>query len=289
MLDLITVVFREEVDFLRIQATSIQQYFPSDYINSITIVVNDSADVVELVDPAWYQDNQHKVKIKHYEAWGYTTRVLGWENQQLCKLLAAAEADTTYSMVLDAKTWFVKKFDPRVYFDSLGRPCVGTNDIFPVFEPSQRFVEKLYGIKFNQAIGPSGVPFVFHTKTVNDLVHSIDNFADFFQTHVRYPDLVTEFYLYSGFAMAKFGSYNALYNENFCYSTWNIADYQAKDFDLMFDRLTTQPAILTASIHRKTYQHLTSGQLENWVKFLYDRKLICNSSNTMGQLNTYIK
>ena len=62
MLDLITVVFRDEIPLLKIQAKSVDQYVTN--INSITIIVNDDDSVAELIDPAWWGQYCQQVKIK---------------------------------------------------------------------------------------------------------------------------------------------------------------------------------------------------------------------------------
>ena len=107
MIDLITVVFREELPLLEIQARSINQYVAPEDIANIYVIVNDSDDVADLIDPNWWQLHKEKVQIKKYSQWNYISRVTGWESQQICKLLGASEAESNWSMVLDAKTWFV--------------------------------------------------------------------------------------------------------------------------------------------------------------------------------------
>jgi hypothetical protein len=289
MLDLITVVFRDELPLLEIQARSISQYINSQDINTITIIVNDTDDVVDLIDTAWWQQNQNKVQIKPYTKWNYNCRINGWENQQICKLMGAAESVAEWSMVLDAKTWFIQSLDLDKLFDPTGRPCVGLQGISTHFISSQQFVEKYYNVALDQVIGPAGVPFMFHTKTVKDMVNSIDDFIDFFQTNVRYPNLVTEFHLYSGYVLSQYKTYDALYNKTQYYNCLNIADWEAGDFDQLFDQLSTLPTLLTASIHRRTYQSLTPEQIGQWARFLVDRKLDCDISNIVERLNTYIK
>jgi hypothetical protein len=287
MLDFITVVFKDELPLLKIQARSISRYV--NQVNNIIIVVNDDDAVADLIDTAWWGQHQDRVIVIPYSHYQYTSRVNGWENQQLLKLLAASNSTTTWSIVLDAKTWFVQPLDFNHLFDSQGCPMVGRCNSFPEFADSQKFVEEFYNIKFEQCLGPGGVPFVFHTDTVNGLVNSIENFPDFFQTALRYPNLATEFHLYSGYVLHRHQTYDVLYNKSMYYSILNIADWEAGNFDQLYHRLKTNKTLLTASIHRRTYKELSNIQIKQWIDFLKEKNLITDEVETQKLLNTYIK
>lgn len=270
MIDLITIVFKEEIDYLRTQAESVSLYVPT--VNNIYVVVNDDDSVCELVDPAWWQQHASKVKVIPYSKWNYKTWVLGWENQQLLKLLAASEAESQWSMVLDAKTWFIQELNYSKLFDTQGRPNVGLQRTVPVFQPSKDFVEDHYNITLEKVLGPAGVPFMFHTETVANMVSEFDNFIDFFQVHVRHPHFITEFYLYSAYVLARFQTYEELYNKTQYYGCCNIADFDVPHFDEHYKRMQ-EPNMLTVSIHRRAYPLLSSDQLEIWYGFLLSKKI----------------
>jgi hypothetical protein len=267
MIDLITVVFRDEISLLQIQARSIEKYI--DEVDTITVIVNDSADVLELIDTNWWGKYQDRVKVKVRT---FEPRVNGWESQQLCKLLAAADSQSEWSMVLDAKTWFVQTLDYNKLFDSDGRANVGLCGIFLPFLDSQKFVEKYFNISMPMVIGPQGVPFMFHTNTAKELVNSVDDFVDFFQTALRYPNLVTEFHLYSGYVIAN-GKLGNLYNKTPYYGLVNISQFEIDQFDNLFAQMNNSK-ILTASIHRGVYQLLTQERLNYWLDFLIAKGLI---------------
>jgi hypothetical protein len=270
MLNYITVVFRDEINALKTQARSIDVYV-SD-VASITVLVNDSDDVAELIDTAWWGRYQDRVTIKRLSDYNYTCRINGWENQQLLKLLAGAEALTQWSMVLDAKTWFITALDLNLLFDN-HRVRSGFLPVFKEFVDSQHFCEEHFNIKMPRVIGPGGVPFMLHTETVQGLVDSVPDFIEFFQTNTRYPHLVTEFHLYSGYVLAKYGTYETLYSSESIYHPINIADWEAPEFDDRFRHICNLPHVLTASIHRRTYQHLSPEQLSQWNNFLVTKNL----------------
>lgn len=270
MIDLITVVFRDEVPALKIQARSIDEYVSATDINCITVVVNDDVDVIDLIDTAWWGRHQSKVVIVPRS---FDTTVLGWESQQLCKLLAAADSKSPWSMVLDSKTWFIRPLEMTKLFDSIGRAQVGVIPVFPQFIPSQKFVEKLYNVDLSKTIGPGGVPYMFHTNTVNEMIAGIENFVDFFQINVKYPNLITEFHLYSGYVLSKYGTYDILYNKVTYYMPFNIAHWEPAKFSSLKDSVIN-PRVHTVSIHRGAYTQLTEEEKAIWTEFLIQKKLL---------------
>ena len=270
MIDLITIVFKEEIDYLRTQAESVSLYVPA--VNNIYVVVNDDDSVCNLIDTAWWGQHSDKVKVIPYSKWNYTTWVLGWENQQLLKLLAASEAESDWSMCLDAKTWFIQQLDYTKLFDEHSRPTVGFQRTVPVFQSSKEFVENYYSVTMPEVLGPAGVPFMFHTKTTANMVNEFEDFISFFQTNVRYPNCITEFYLYSAYVLARHGDFEALYNKTQYYGCCNIADFDVPAFSEHYRRMQ-DPKMLTVSIHRRAYPLLSPEQLEIWFRFLLSKKI----------------
>lgn len=297
MLDFITVVFQPELPLLEIQARSFDLYLNPTDVNQIVVVVNDNDLVADLINPEWWGQHKDKVVVKttsHYDLYGD-----GWDNQQALKLLAAAESDTKWSVVFDAKTWLIKAFDTQesALFDTQGRPNVGRMHLSPHFEPAKAFVEQYYGIEIEMVLGPSGVPYVFHTEDVVEMISGIPDFITFFQQAQKNPTLLTEFVLYAGYIIKKYGSVEVIYNPNKLkidptqktyINVANLADWETDCFD-DFMSTVCETKTLTASIHRRAYQNLTQDQLLTWVLFLESRQLICNISDGLDLLNTYIK
>jgi hypothetical protein len=284
MLDFITVVFQDELPLLEIQARSLDLYvLPAD-ISQIIVIVNDT---VSTVDTAWWGQHQDKVIVKP----GQQFNVSGWESQQLLKLLATAESITEWAMVLDAKTWFITEFDTEKLYGKNKKPWTGSVIGLPgVFVEGRTFVENYYNIKMPKIIGPNGVPYLFHVATVKDMIAEFDNFTEFFLVNVKSPNFITEFFLYSGYVIKRYGSIEELYNTTHTYLyPMNIDDSEVKNFDNIFKKIKTFPgAVLTASIHRRAYQQLTPAQLKTWLDFLINRQLFCNIKEGSKQLNTYI-
>jgi hypothetical protein len=291
MLDFITVVFRDELPLLEIQARSFDQYLNPKDVDQIVVVVNDDDSVADSIDPAWWGKYSNYVSVKLRSEYKFTPGNSGWDDQQLLKLLCAAQSQTKWSIVFDAKTWLIKPLDTQesALFDTQGRPNVGRMHLSPHFEPARQFVENYYGISIDQVLGPSGVPYVFHSEDVREMIAGIPDFITFFQQAQINPTLVTEFVLYAGFILKKYSCLDAIYNVDRIYiCVANLADWQVDKFDT-FTQAINQHHTITASIHRRAYKHLTQEQLSTWVLFLESRNLINNNLNTLKMLNTYIK
>jgi len=292
MIDLITVVFQPEIPYLEIQARSIENNFTEEQIRTIYIVVNDVDSVVDQVDRTWYGKFADRVVVYPYSIFGYVNQVGGWDNQQLCKILAAARSQSNWSLVLDAKTYFVRPCKTELLIDDSNRACTNLLQIQPVFESAQRTVEQLYQIKLDNIIGPGGVPFLFHTETVKSMLADTEQltgqpFIEFFQSNVCYPNLITEFYLYSGYVKYKYGGFDSLYNQKQRWTCVNISDWQLEQFDLLLldmQRFLT----LTVSVAGKTWRLLDHEQQQAYLAVLHKKHLIDDIEITQKKLNTVI-
>ena len=292
MIDILTVVFQQELYYLEIQARSIEQYIDSNKIGKIFIVVNDDSSVCDLVDTSWWGKNQDKVVVYDRKYFGVNPKLPGWESQQYYKLAGANIAQSDWTMVLDAKTWFIQPLDFDKLFDSDGRVCLGIYPTIPVFKAAEKFVEDFFKIESKQVIGPAGVPFFFKTEEIHMLYkHLVDagtNMFDFFTTNVLHPIHLTEFMFYSGWIKFKHGTLENLYSPKNAYQVTNIADFEKYDFDQLFTVNMQQPNNLTVSIHRTVYPVLTDSQLQSWGEFLYSKNLIVDPGETFQKLNTQL-
>lgn len=269
MLDIITVVFRDELGVLPVQAASMDRYLNHKDIGTVWVVVNDTPDLDSAIDPAWWGKLQDRVRIHHVDTHGYNN---GWVTQQLCKLLTAAEATQPWSMVVDAKTIFVRDWRFQDVMTESGM-AVGTLPIFPVFEQSQQLIQQLFDIEFDQQLGPGGVPFFFHTDTVQTMIEAVESrnnqrFGQWFLSQGR----ITEFMLYSGWVLKQFGSFAPLYHTERAFDVENVCHSEVTRFDQKLEHMQTHP-VLTVSVHREAWRQLTDQQQQNYRDFLISRDL----------------
>lgn len=291
MIDLITVVFQQELHLIEIQARSIELYLEPHRINKIYAVVDSEDSVAASVDPAWWGVNADKVVVIPRSQLGLAPQLDGWSRQQLYKLLAAEQAETEWSMCLDAKTWFVQPLVWDRLFTDTGLVRFASFPTIENFKDAQVFLEEFYSIELPHVIGPGGVPFMFKTDLVKEMTQDIvqrtgTSFFNWFCIHVMDPDRITEFMLYSGYVIHKLGDYSSLYSRDQYYTVTNMADRQvAEEFDLILSRMDA-PENITASIQGRAYPHLSDSQMDAWFNFLLRKSLITDPEIAKMQLNT---
>ena len=294
--DLVTVVYSKELDYLEIQARSIELYVPREYINNIIVITNDPSSAESYtIDPSWYGINADKLKIINYRDWGFSNSNLdnhslyaGWENQQLCKLLVSQNVESEWYYVLDAKTWFVNPIQYEKLFSKDGK---SNNKRIPVnknFDTAVPAINQQFGIDLKQAIGPGGVPFCFHTDSVKEMITHIttvanptEKFHDFFLSRVAVsnPNPITEFMLYSGYLLKKYGDYKSLYIDDetiFQYFAQNVSDTDTAKFDELLIRMHDF-GCMTVSVHKRALVKLKLYQLRNWIGFLTEKNLVLDN------------
>lgn len=260
MIDIVTVVFRDELPVLKLQAQSINLY--AQDIGRVYVVVNDESMDVSEIDLTWWGQYQDRVTVIHRRVWQINYVENGWLTQQLLKLLATELCSSEWSIVLDAKTILVQ---PLVKLAE--KPQVGVLDIYPVFESSRKIVSDLFEIDLTQQLGPGGVPFVLNNTLTQQMIATVEKkigqkFAEWFQQQ----GMVTEFILYSGFVIYRFGSFDSLYNikEN-AIIPCNVCHSEVSIFDRKLKEMTTAG---TVSIHRRAWDQLTTTQQKQYTDFL---------------------
>jgi len=261
MIDIVTVVFDQELDVLKLQAQSLDLYVKD--IDSVVVVVNQ--DTACRVDTRWWGMHQPKVTVMHRDLFGNNWSTNGWVSQQALKLLAASQCASKWAVILDAKTIFVKDF----VLDET-RPAVGALDIYPVFEPSRDIANALFGIDLQQQLGPGGVPFVINTEHTRDMIawietHTQKSFANWFQQQ----GMLTEFILYSAWIQFRTGSLNTIYRtESTDIVPANICHSETARFE---QKIAEMVGATTVSIHRNAWSQLTADQQQQYEKFLLSR------------------
>lgn len=285
MIDLVVVVYGPELDLLKIQAKSIEQYFPESLLNQILVTVNDDVAVKDLIDFNWWGKYKHRVKLFHkYDFSNQADENIGWESQQLFKILTSLDSSCQFTYVLDAKTWFVKPVLSEYFFNDKNKVNVALMPLFDGFKSSATFLTEMFDNEYRHIIGPGGVPFFFHTNTLKDMINYIDEpFDIFFCKNVKTPHEITEFTLYSAFVLAQ-NKFRDLYSGRQTYNVINIAHFELDVFDDLLKRMQ-DPSVLTVSIHLALYNNINDLQFLNWCTFLVDKKLFSDLEIAKNQLN----
>ena len=269
MLDIITVVFQDELDILQVQAQSMDLYCQSMGLQTIFVIVNDHDHVADQIDSAWWGSLQSRVRIipRSYFACQFVEN--GWVSQQVLKLLASSLSANTWSMVLDAKTLVSDYVTADIFLANSDQLTLGIAPVLSVFEPSAKIASDLFGITVLHVAQPSGVPFIFNNHDVRQMMQEIerlthDNFAEWFQKQ----GMLTEFVLYTAFIQYKYQDLKQVYlGRNRIKLCNNICHSELGRFDIKLQQAQDRRP-LTIGVHRGAWQNLTEQQKQSYRDYL---------------------
>ena len=272
MIDIVTVVFEPEIPVLRAQAQSIALNCQRIGIRNIYVVLNDSETIASQIDPSWWGPLANSVLVIPRTAFSTAFVENGWLSQQVLKLLTAAMSYNTYSMILDAKTLFVRELDPATVIDDAGRILTGRCPIYPVFDPSKKIVEHLFEITLPDQLGPGGVPFVVHNDTVRMMIAEVTlRTKTSFPVWFQQQGMVTEFILYSGFVKFLCGDLNVLYDQHSKIGgIVNVSHDETDAWPIKINQMNHQHT-LTVSVHRGAWAKLSPQQRQAYQDLLLKR------------------
>jgi len=270
MIDLATVVFRDEIEIIKLQAQSIDLYCQNIGILNIYVVVNDDQATADQIDPKWWGSLSDKVTIMPRSAFSTQFVENGWVSQQVLKLLAASLSYNNWTLILDAKTIVVKEIKLSDLIGHDGRAQIGAYDIFPVFEPARLRINQTYNIDLRQQLRPGGVPFLFQNDVVRSLISDTTSLVkNKFPLWFQEQGIVTEFMLYAGYLQYKFKGFASYYSEGTVYLC-NLCRDDAENFDSKFSIMNHQNT-QTVSIHRYAWSKLTDNQKKQYRDYLISR------------------
>ena len=272
MIDIVTVVFEQEIPVLRAQAQSIALNCQRIGIRNIYVVLNDSETIASQIDPAWWGPLANNVLVIPRTAFSTPFVENGWVSQQVLKLITAAMSYNTYSMILDAKTIFVRELDPNNIVDSAGRIQTGILPLYPVFAPAKKIVDELFEMDLQRQVGPGGVPCIVHNDTVRMMIAEVTlrtrtSFPIWFQSQ----GVLTEFVLYSAFVQHLCGDIGVLYDQhNHLGSIINVAHNETDSWLIKINQMN-KGETLTVSVHRGAWEQLTAQQRQEYRDLLLQR------------------
>ena len=276
-ISIVTPVYAPELDLIKTQARSIDLRFRHEYLHEIHVMINDRVMPSSDIDLTWWGKHAKKVKVFTYDDVDYHPRagISGWESQQIMKLIGVAACQSDWSIVLDAKTWFVRDFDLEELFE--GQKFRTSFYQTPsVFKPGQEYMDSLLGIKDSLYIAPGGVPNFMKPAIVRCMLQMVQEktgkrFTEWFQDHCSLSrEGVTEFACHSSYV--SYIGREKHYVEGQEFSVYNLSDWQVPVFDDWFENLQKDD-VLTASIASKSLPLLTTEQIDRWEMYLRSKGL----------------
>lgn len=199
----VTVVFELEVPLLVLQARSFARHVPVGAFAEVLVVDNTprglSAREVGAVLTA-YGPHADRVSVVGRGDLPEVPRGIGWQRQQVLKLLVASRVATERYLVLDAKNHVVRDLDPGWFRAPDGRARLGvhgyaTHPLRPSLDRTARYLGLDPGDLLDRF--PATVtPFVLYTDLVRGMVTDVQARAGRpFATEFVAQGL-TEFFLY---------------------------------------------------------------------------------------------
>ena len=272
MLDIVTVVFRDELPILRVQAESIDLYCQDIGIQTIFVIVNDDDSIVDQIDPSWWGSLKNRVRVVHRDYFNCSFVENGWVSQQVLKVLGSTLSTNQYSMILDAKTIIIKQVTIDLLFPN-GKQAGGSYPIQEVFLTSARIVGELFNVTVDRNGGSSGVPFIFKNKLICNMIVEIENrtkesFPKWFQDQ----GMVTEYILYVGYCKYLYGTLDDMYSQSYPYQVVNLCHSQTGIVPNKLNDMA-QSNTLTVSVHRRAWTAMTEEQQDTYRKLLTSRNI----------------
>jgi hypothetical protein len=269
MIDIVTVVFKDELPILKVQAESVDLYCKELGIQTIFVIVNDDDSVADLIDPGWWGSLQSQVQIIPRSSFACQFVENGWVSQQVLKLLGSSLSRNTWSMLLDAKTLVSDCMTSDIFVANSDQLTLGIGPVLEVFEPAAKIASDLFGITVAHVAQPAGVPFIFRNQDVRQLIDKIetmthDNFAEWFQRQ----GMLTEFVLYTAFIQYKYQDLSQVYlGHNQIKLCNNICHSELKIFDIKLQHARDcRP--LTVGVHRNAWRYLNEQQKQSYRDYL---------------------
>jgi hypothetical protein len=276
MIDLVTVVFKDELEILKVQAQSVDLYCNNLGVQSIYILVNDHDQVAADIDPAWWGQFESLVRIIPRSTFSVQYVDNGWISQQVCKILGSSLSYNTWSLVLDAKTILVTPIDPARLIDKDGRMICGAWPIKSVFAESQQVTNRLFDINLTCCLGPAGVPFLFHNNSIRAMIADItarvnQDFPSWFQQQ----EMLTEFILYSGYMEYAHGLLTEICSIPPARKPYLVCNICHNDLDQVDEKLHYMSAadsdLLSVSVHRWAWLKFSSKQKDLYRNVLLNK------------------
>lgn len=277
MIDIVSVVFGEELPILSCQAQSLDLYCQDLGIRNIFVMVNEP-NLSSKIDVAWWGSLGDRVVLLPREAFDVSWLENGWVNQQLLKMLGAALSQNTWSMILDAKTVITQPLTQDRLLTAEGKIKLGWIPTIEVFAPAQRIANEIFQSKNDQTLAPAGVPFFFHNQSVREMINDLESRTQQdFKSWFLAQGLLTEFVLYSTWTSID-TSRKALYDApSLEFRVCNICHSVVDSFDDLIG--LHDDTTVSLSIHRRAWHKLSTKQKE----IFRDRLVACGISRA-GEL-----
>lgn len=258
MIDIVTVVFGDELPIMSCQAQSLDLYCRDLGIQRIFVMLN-QPDLAKKIDLGWWGSLAHKVQLIPRETFAAQWLIDGWVNQQLLKMMGSALSQNIWSMVLDAKTIIITPLSIDRLLTDQKQLKIGWMPTTGVFQRAQDIANQLWASANDQMLFPGGVPFFFHNESMRGMIQDIESrMNQDFKSWFLSQGMLTEFVLYSTWITTDDSRKNLYRATDHKFKVHNICHTEADRFDQLIQRLDRDSVSL--SVHRHAWSALSPSQ-----------------------------
>ncbi len=298
-LDLVTVVFSADLRLLRLQARSLGRFADPAMVGTIHVIVNDHCfrafrrqfrrDVLPE-----YGVLKDRVRLHDYlDLWPGGSRKVGWRSQQAVKLLAANVVETEDFLILDAKNHLIRPLALAALISADGRLRTHMYRIHPGFAGHFRRACDYFGYDQEPDLEtglPTSTPFLMKREVAQALMAEIEAREKVpFPRYFMESRAFTEFYLYYGYILARYGDVSRLYEKRMTPTATLFVGAANKlaESEALFKRFDN-PAVYCMGVHREILLQANAQQIQ-MVKDTWDRFGLVTDPEEAAYFSTFVK
>lgn len=295
--DLVTIVFKDELFLLRLQARSLALFLDPKFDGSIIVIVND-LDLTQTMKAI------RRVILPEYGRWKDRVRLVpfhhvgfrldpcnGWILQQALKLAVSTLIDKKFYVLLDAKNHLIRNVSADRFVTSKGKGIQTLEDDFVTLPAHYETCIRYFGLDPGAIpIRPCSpiTPFVMHTKSVRDLIDHIESKENrslcsvFCETRFLSEFLLYRVYLYFAY---KDGDELPYQDGPLLSQTIWRDEISVKN---AIDKIASEPDLLFFAVHRERIKRLEAEEMV-LIDALWRQRGLLGESETLEQIGDEMK
>ena len=287
----VTIVYKQELNLLRLQARSMRQYIDGSELDAIYVIINDPdfegcVGFFERVILPEYGDLRSKLILMHREELskgGY--HVNGWRSQQFLKLLAARVIGEDQLVIFDAKNHLISPMLKTLTISHNGASITyasdRTNDFRRHFEKTYEY----FGLNpdiYREFTLPTDTPFVVPRRLIVEALDLIEmkSGQPFVEYFLRDGEFMTEFMLISAYCQKQYGALMPVFAFGpMRYRLLSKTSVLESRVDACLREAASNLNIFSFAIHRSAIAELDASETAKIDTFLRSRNLLSANEN----------
>ncbi len=266
--DVVVVAFCDELRLLKLQARSFAKYASGESIGNIYIILHDNK-VQEFtryfkkhILPE-YGHLKGKIKLTPYTSvLGHRLETPNWWTQQSIKILASSLVETAHYLILDCKNHLIRPLERSKLYTADNKMLMPLGHYHKDFDDKLQSAFKYFGGEGTPVLDkalPTITPFLIKKNIAQNIINHIETKEKKPFHEVFIEQKFTEFFLYFGYLLARYGSIDAFYAESglivLAYFDDCLHDTDKVD---SFDTYINMETVYSLGVHRKVVDQADS-------------------------------